>query len=164
MAKLMFTFVTLVLLYFLKTATIDLITYAIFALPTGLHFFLKKAKKADTLHTVTLIITIAAMILPRLRGIQPIPTYFFYIALLLCVFYDVTYNSKLWYLVWTAFWSCTGLGLIEVAKPKLGDKAWLIFLAAILIGLRDLFERRKSCGRKICPLADERTVGPKNNT
>jgi len=164
MAKLMFTFVALVLLYFLKITTTDLITFAIFALPTGLYFFLKKAKKTDTLHTVTLIMTIAAMVLPRLRGIEPIQTFFFYIALLLCVLYDVAYSSKLWYLLWAAFWSCTGLGLVEVAKLKMKDKAWTIFLVAFLIGLRDLFERRKSCGRKVCTLTNERTVGPKNDT
>ncbi|HOK84008.1 MAG TPA: hypothetical protein PLP64_07260 [Pseudothermotoga sp.] len=164
MAKLLFSIAAAILFYLLKFDVRSIMIFAAFAIPTSVYFFVRKSRKPDVLHTITLILTVAAMILPKLRGGETISVTPFYIALCISVLYDLIYPTKLWYLTWFAFWGCTGFGLFEVAKTKLADKSWLIFVAIVLIGLRDLFERRKSCGTKVCTLTDERTVGTKNDS
>lgn len=163
MAKLLFSIATIILLYLLKFDAYSIVIFALFVVPTSIYFFIRKSKKSDVLHTITLILTIAVIILPRLRGNETISVTPFYIALAVSILYDLVYNTRFWYLTWITLWSCTGFGLFQVVKTKLADKSWLIFLAVALIGLRDLFERRKSCGGKVCSITDERTVGPKNN-
>ncbi len=164
MAKLLFSFAAVILLYLLKFSARNILIFSAFAIPTSVYFSIRKFRKTDILHTVTLILTVAVMILPKLRGIETIQITPFYTALIISVLYDLAYSTKLWYPAWIAFWAITGWGLFEVAKIKLENKSWVIFLVVALIGLRDLFERRKSCGGKVCPLTDERAMGPKNNT
>lgn len=163
MAKLLFSVAAIILLYLLKFDTHSLIVFTAFVIPTSIYFSIRKSRKPDILHTITLIFTIAAMILPKLRGSEIISITPFYIALAVSILYDLLYATKFWYPIWILFWSCTGFGLFEVVKIKLADKSWLIFLVIALISLRDLFERRKSCGGKVCSLTDERTMGPKSD-
>lgn len=164
MAKLLFSIAALILFYLLKFNMYSILIFAIFVIPTSIYFFIRKSRKSDILHTITLILTIAVMILPKLRGVDTIPVGPFYAAIIVSILYDLVYATNFWYAAWVAFWSCTALGLFEMVRTKLSDKSWVIFLAVALIGLRDLFERRKSCGRKVCPLTDERTVGSKDDS
>ncbi len=125
---------------------------------TTVYFALKKSKKVDTLHVLTVLLTLAATVLPRLRGEAPTQTAAFYVAILSLIPYDLTYAKRIWYASWLGFWFFISYGLFEVVRFKLNQFSFLVVLAIVPIAVRDLFERRKGCGREVCPLSNERSV------
>ncbi|ABV34287.1 hypothetical protein Tlet_1733 [Pseudothermotoga lettingae TMO] len=157
-AKILFSVAAIIFQFVLKFEEWQIVLSAAFLIPTSIYFVFKKTRKADILHTITLILTIAAIMLPKLRGSPAVSIMPFYLSLALSILYDLFFLSKIWYFVWAGFWGLTGFGLVQLAKDKLSNNAWIVFLAVLLIGVRDLFERRKACGGKICPLSNERDM------
>lgn len=129
MAKLLFSIAATILFYLLNFEIYSISIFAIFVLPTSIYFVVRRSKKPDTLHTVTLILTIAVMILPRLRGGGAPSVTPFYAALIVSILYDLVYATRFWYLAWTTFWSLIAWGYIQLYSQNWTDKSWVIFIA-----------------------------------
>ncbi|WP_041446459.1 hypothetical protein [Pseudothermotoga thermarum] len=159
MAKVLLAIIGTGLLYLVERNLFNTLLFFVILTLSSVYFVVfSKNRKIDTLHTLTIILTFAAAVLPKLKGAGSYSVAPFYLAVLTLVPYDLTYYKKIWYIFWFSFWLLVSYGLYRITWFKLGRYSILVFLVIAPIALRDLFERRKGCGRKVCPISDERTL------
>ncbi len=162
MTKLVFSFIAAGLIYLVGRNLRETLIFLITVVSTAVYFMFLRSKKVDNLHTLTVILVLASSVLPKLRGDFSSYTTPFYIAILLLVPYSLTCANKLWYVNWAGFWIFISYGLYKVSSFKLKEYSVFIVIAVVPIALRDLWERRKGCGRKVCALTNEGTLDDKS--
>ncbi|RKX39649.1 MAG: hypothetical protein DRP20_00300 [Thermotogae bacterium] len=164
MTKIILSVAFSLIMFVLKYPISSVVLFAVASLGSSVYFHVSSSKKADILHSITFVVLILMILVSKINQTEEISTLPFLLALVAAVFYDTLYKSVMWFLPWAVFWASIGYGFLGILTDKYGNSGYLLIVAISLIALRNVFERRKDLGRKICDRSDEANMDSKSKS